>query len=182
MSSGVNVSESLQSVVELNDRLRDAPGSDGDSKLEVWVDMTTSIPKSAATIAHLTESGVSVNATVTEKLSKSKLKEVKAIAGGLGVGRVFVRSYHPETLYDVLDCQPTDTPDVIKSKYLEAVKANHPDVVGVEGEEKIVRITEAYEVLKDSEKKKSYDEDFTADLALNVEEEDFFQQTNTKMA
>ena len=53
---------------------------------------------------------------------------------------------------------------------------------GDDGGNRISLITEAYELLKDNEKRSAYDKDFVADLALNAEETDFFQSSNSKMA
>ncbi|GMH84655.1 hypothetical protein TrVE_jg5596 [Triparma verrucosa] len=184
MSEGVL--DSIDEVVSLNEELKNKPGSDGDARLEVWIDMTRDFRKGATCVSMLVEGGVKVNVTVSEELSKGKIKEVKGIAGGMGVGDVFVRSYHGESLYDVLGVEEGVEEGVggeeIKRAYYKAVKANHPDVVGEIGEDNILKITEAYEILKDSEKRRLYDEEFVADLACNREEEDFFGKSNTKMA
>ena len=71
-----------------------------------------------------------------------------------------------------------------RASYLSQVKASHPDVSSGDssGSNRIAAVTEAWETLKDAEKRRAYDEDHVADLALNAEESDFFRSGNAKMA
>ena len=102
---GGGVMGAVADVVALDSDLRGMPGSDGDSKLEVWVDVTEGVPEASGVIATLVEGGVKVNATASEKISKSKVKETFAIASSLGASECFLRSYHEESLYDILGCE-----------------------------------------------------------------------------
>ena len=181
---GNGVMGAVPELVELDSDLRTMPGSDGDSKLEVWVDVTEGVPECAGLIATLVEGGVKVNATASEKVSKAKVKEAFNIASSLGASQCFLRSYHEESLYDILGCDSGDDFDTLRASYLAQVKAEHPDVRegGDDGGNRIAMITEAWETLKDAEKRRAYDHDFVADLALNAQETDFFQDSNTKMA
>ena len=60
-------------------------------------------------------------------------------------------------LYDRLGIGPQAGEKMIKEAYRRAVKTAHPDAGGVMPEE-FFRITEAYEILSDPEKRKRYDE------------------------
>ena len=60
----------VEEIVELDAELRGMPGSDGDSKLEIWVDLTEGFQEPSGVIATLAEGGVKVNATASEKVSR----------------------------------------------------------------------------------------------------------------
>jgi DnaJ-class molecular chaperone len=63
------------------------------------------------------------------------------------------------SFYNVLDVPETATPDEIKKAYRKLSMLYHPDKNGnsAESTEKFQKISEAYEVLGDAEKKKEYD-------------------------
>ncbi len=60
--------------------------------------------------------------------------------------------------YLILGVNRDANPEEIKSAYRRAVKDHHPDVSKSPDKEKFIEIQEAYDVLKDPEKKKAYDE------------------------
>lgn len=62
------------------------------------------------------------------------------------------------TYYEVLEVQPEASFSEIRTSYRALVKCYHPDInPSAEAREKIVLITEAYEVLSDPGKRSSYD-------------------------
>lgn len=60
--------------------------------------------------------------------------------------------------YLILGVSRDANQEEIKSAYRRAVKDHHPDVSKSPDKEKFIEIQEAYDVLKDPEKKKAYDE------------------------
>ena len=61
--------------------------------------------------------------------------------------------------YKILDVPKTATPDEIKKQYRRLARKYHPDVSKEAGaEEKFKAMKEAYEVLKDPDKRKAYDQ------------------------
>lgn len=66
-----------------------------------------------------------------------------------------------QTYYDILGVKPKDSQEKIKDVYLEKIKKYHPDLYEgdkVFAEQMTARINEAYNTLKDAEKRKEYDE------------------------
>lgn len=61
------------------------------------------------------------------------------------------------TYYDIFECVPTASVEVIAAAHRALVKKYHPDVAGVSGEAKIKIINSAWEVLRDPMKRKEYD-------------------------
>jgi len=61
--------------------------------------------------------------------------------------------------YNVLGVKPEDSADTIKAAYRKLVKKYHPDANpgDAEAARKFGEIAEAYEVLKDADKRKKYD-------------------------
>ncbi|CAJ0582201.1 unnamed protein product, partial [Mesorhabditis spiculigera] len=59
--------------------------------------------------------------------------------------------------YDVLGVSPTATQREIKNAYYTLSKKYHPDVAGSSSETKFIEVSEAYEVLKDPTKRRTYD-------------------------
>jgi hypothetical protein len=59
--------------------------------------------------------------------------------------------------YELLEISSNASQAEIKAAYRKAVKKHHPDVAGNAGNETIIRINQAYELLTDPERKKSYD-------------------------
>jgi molecular chaperone DnaJ len=61
--------------------------------------------------------------------------------------------------YEILQCERTDSDDEIKKSYRKLAMAYHPDRNGgsKEAEEKFKAITEAYDVLRDPQKRAAYD-------------------------
>ena len=66
-----------------------------------------------------------------------------------------------ENYYDILQVNKNASKEIIEKAYKTLVKKYHPDLqennIKIEYEEKIKKINEAYEVLSNSEKRKSYD-------------------------
>jgi len=61
-----------------------------------------------------------------------------------------------ENLYDILEVKENATQDDIKKSYRKLAKENHPDIGG--NEEKFKKISQAYDILGDQNKRKQYDE------------------------
>ena len=61
----------------------------------------------------------------------------------------------PENYYDILGVPKTASQDEIKKSYRKLSKKHHPDAGG--NEEEFKKISHAYDVLSDGEKKKNYD-------------------------
>ena len=61
--------------------------------------------------------------------------------------------------YQILNCERTASDEEIKKEYRKLAMTNHPDRNGgsKEAEEKFKEITEAYDVLRDPQKRAAYD-------------------------
>eukprot|EP00096_Caligus_rogercresseyi_P013627 TRINITY_DN6259_c0_g1_i1.p1 TRINITY_DN6259_c0_g1~~TRINITY_DN6259_c0_g1_i1.p1 ORF type:complete len:253 (+),score=61.24 TRINITY_DN6259_c0_g1_i1:115-873(+) len=68
-----------------------------------------------------------------------------------------------ETHYDVLDVARSANSKEIRDAYIKKCKEFHPDKNLNQGDAQFKRITEAYEVLGDTQKKQSYDDSFSTD-------------------
>jgi hypothetical protein len=68
--------------------------------------------------------------------------------------------------YEVLDIPSNASSAQIRAAYRKAVKKHHPDVAGNNGDETIVLINQAYELLTDPDRKRTYDfgQDFVFDV------------------
>ena len=77
-----------------------------------------------------------------------------------------------ETYYDILGVNNTATTDEIKKAYRKLAKQYHPDKAGEDkaSEEKFKKISEAYEVLADDNKRKNYDTFGNAKGGANTED------------
>lgn len=78
-----------------------------------------------------------------------------------------------ENLYDILDVKKDVTPDQIRKAYKKKAGQCHPDK-NPDSPEATVRfqaLVKAYDILKDSEKRKQYDETGKVDNAPTLEEE-----------
>ncbi|KAK7067245.1 Dnaj1p [Halocaridina rubra] len=63
------------------------------------------------------------------------------------------------TLYEVLGVSQDASESEIRKQYQELAKKYHPDKSSVEGaQEKFLKVTEAYNVLGDAQKRKEYDD------------------------
>lgn len=184
-----------EELISMHEEWRDAPGSDGDSKMSVWCSIAASNPKlyenimqptntkagfqeMAGFVARLAEAGVSVYGTGSEHpLIVDKINQVKSMALGMGCSDFFVRTYHDQTLYNVLDVKEDSDNATIKAAYLKKAKELHPDVVSEEQrdecQELMSQVTEAHAVLMDATLRKKYDAG-VADLVLNEHETDYF--------
>jgi len=204
MSNGLNQQGvcHTQAIIDMHEKWRDAPGSDGDSKFSVFVSVGGASPPEydkvmqpsetkkgfqevCGFISNLVDSGVKVYGTGSNNPSLNSINQVEAVSLGLGCSDFFVRSYHPRTLYDVLDI-PDATSDLglIKKSYRTKAKALHPDVQGqIPDPEKvddaIREVNEAYKVLSDENLRSLY-ESGVADLILNDHEEDYFRSVVNK--
>jgi len=72
-----------------------------------------------------------------------------------------------DNLYERIGIKPSATPEELKSRYHELVKAYHPDMIQdpkekEEGQQIISAINEAYDILKDENKRREYDLQRTA--------------------
>ena len=193
--------DAAQDIIALHEEWRDTPGSDGDSKLSVWVNIAAASPpqyqkvmeptetkqgfqEMCSFVTRLTEAGVKVYGTGSEH-PKVKMKQVQQMAMGIGCSDCFVRTYHAHTLYNVLDVLETDTDATIKLAYHTKAKELHPDLNRGNEEEcvqKMIEVTEAYGILSDSEKREMYDHTGVADLILNENETDYFTSSVNKSA
>ena len=197
----------VQDLLDLNAAWRDAPGSDGDSKLSVWINVAAGNPPAydrimhpdasvkmgfqhvCGTVARLAEGGVRVIGTGSAhpELNKSGggLKQVEAMCRGMGCSDFFARSYHPETLYDVLGVAMQQSPDAVAAAYRAKAKLLHPDVNLNRGPnagaatQAMAAVTEAYAVLGNPKLRALYDNG-VADLMLNDNEEDVFSSVVNK--
>ena len=118
-----------------------------------------------------------------------KLKQVSSMAIGMGCTNFFARTYHPETLYDVLGVSADGDGEEIKRAYLSRAKELHPDVVAQHKNEgssscgvEMSQVVEAHEILIDEERRRRYDVEGVADLILNEKEEDYFASMVSKSA
>lgn len=83
------------------------------------------------------------------------------------------------THYTTLGVEMNATEQEIKKAFRNKVKKYHPDINPTkEAEEEIRKITEAYEVLSDVEKRKSYDEELKRDNRIHFEEQPSSTQSN----
>lgn len=63
------------------------------------------------------------------------------------------------TLYDVLGVSQNASETEIHRQYQELARQYHPDKSSVEGaKEKFLKVTEAWKVLRDSQKRQEYDD------------------------
>ena len=187
--------ETHEILCELDREWRQAPGSDGDSKLSVWVNLAASNPreydkimkpegkmgfqKVCGFITQLVESNMTVIATASQ-VPKVNMNSVQGVAMGLGCTDFFKRTYHPETLYDILGLDSNCTSDEIREAYLSMAKSLHPDVMQEEdGGGAMAGVTEAYGILGDVDLRQRYDEG-VADIMLSANEEDFFSSVVNK--
>ncbi len=82
--------------------------------------------------------------------------------------------------YEILGVERTTTPDEIKLRYRKLAKQYHPDKNpgNKEAEEKFKKISEAYAVLSDPEKKKKYDMFGSEKFHQQYTQEDIFRGTS----
>jgi len=209
MTNGLDQGEGgwdrMRSIVDMHEEWRDAPGSDGDSKLSVFVDIGGASPSEydevmrptgtdkgfqevCGFVTNLVEAGIKVFGTGSHHPAVKSIKQVEAVGLGIGCSDFFARSYHPKTLYDVLGVPDgTSEMDAIKTAYRAKAKALHPDVQAHSGdgmgakeaEDAMAEVTEAYAVLSDEKLRASYDHG-VADLILNDHEEDYFSSVVNK--
>jgi len=198
---------SAPTIAALDAAFRDEPGSDGLSKLQVWVELGagqpplyeqilkpvrpdgTKVPGPAAFgqvcsfISTLVESGVTVYATASHHplCTVKHMNETKGLATALGCAGFFARSYHERTLYDVLGVTDEADGKAIKNAYRAKAKELHPDVNPAEEAAGLMEeVTEAYGVLGDEELRRLYDVEGVADLVMNADEEDFYGAVSGK--
>jgi DnaJ-class molecular chaperone len=69
------------------------------------------------------------------------------------------RLHMRKNYYEILQINPSDSPDAIKKAYRKLSKKNHPDMNNgcLEAAERFKEINEAYRTLSDPEKRKQYD-------------------------
>jgi len=209
MTNGLNQgnggADNLQSIIAMHEKWRDAPGSDGDSKLSIFVDVGGASPPEydevmqptetkkgfqevCGFVTNLVEAGIKVYGTGSHHPAVKSIKQVEAVSLGIGCSDFFARSYHPRTLYDILELPDgISDQDAIKSAYRVKAKALHPDVqaqneggIGEkEAEDAMAEVTEAYAVLSNEKLRTQYERG-VADLILNDHEEDYFSSIVNK--
>lgn len=77
-----------------------------------------------------------------------------------------------ENYYEVLNVSPDATDEIIREKWLELMKANHPDKVGQDGLDRAKRINEAYQVLGTPSKRFDYDTKHPPSIQIKVNDAD----------
>lgn len=205
LNQGNDGADVIQSIITMHEQWRDAPGSDGDSKLSVFVDVGGASPPEydkvmqptetkkgfqevCGFISNLVEAGIKVYGTGSHHPAVKSIKQVEAVSLGIGCSDFFARSYHPRTIYDILELPDgTTDQDAIKSAYRMKAKALHPDVQAQnedglgekEAENAMAEVTEAYAVLSDEKLHTQYERG-VADLILNDHEEDYFSSIVNK--
>jgi len=202
-SSSPNDENHVNDLISINKQWRDAPGSDGDSKLSVWVNIAASNPpeydkvmqpqnmkpglgfqKVCGFVTGLTDGGVRTIGTAS-KVPKVNMKQVKSVSMSLGCSDFFERSYHPHTLYDTLglsnggDDGGCVTEESIKAAYLQKAKELHPDLHQGKEVDGMADVVEAYSVLGDKLLRKKYEQG-VADLVLNEHEDDIYSSVVNK--
>ncbi len=185
----------VDELITLHDEFRNAPGSDGDPKLSVWVHIGASNPpqydkvmtpegtKSAFGevcnfICTLAEAGVKVYGTVSEHPAVNS-REVQHLASSLGCSDCFIRSYHPTTLYNILEVSEDSNHEEIRSGFLHKSKQLHPDLNPDSCSHAMSEVTEAFGILGDEQLRKMYDGG-VADLVLNESETDLYSNVVVK--
>ena len=80
-----------------------------------------------------------------------------------------MRAYDKKDYYDVLDVSSDVDPEALKKAYRRMVKKYHPDKQpeNTQAEERFKELQEAYEVLKDPERRNQYDEFYLREKARN---------------
>jgi len=81
--------------------------------------------------------------------------------------------------YKILEIEENFTEDVLKKKYRELSKKYHPDV-NPSGSETFKDISEAYDILSDTNKRRQYDMERTGDFGGNDIFASFFNQQNRR--
>jgi len=191
-----NGDDHVEALSSLHQEWASAPGSDGDSKLSVWVNVAASNPNEYGKVmqpevggpqgfgqvcdfvARLAESGTRVVATASA-VPGTNMDAVRDVSIGLGCTEFFTRSYHPKTLYDVLGIQLGDTAAEIRAAYLQKAKEMHPDLHQGKEPEGMVAVVEANSILGDEKLREQYDRG-VADMALNTHEDDIFSSVVNK--
>ena len=106
---------------------------------------------------------------ISYKEAMSKIKEIYNKVINLNVSFEKDKEITPEiqmekpNFYEILNIKPNATQNQIKKMFKRLSLAFHPDTeedTGVDGDWKFRMITEAYETLKDPDKRKKYDEEF----------------------
>jgi curved DNA-binding protein CbpA len=62
------------------------------------------------------------------------------------------------THYDVLNSEMEDSLESIRRRYQKLALEWHPDRVGPESHDRFIRVQKAWEVLRDAEKRREYDQ------------------------
>lgn len=82
--------------------------------------------------------------------------------------------------YEILGIKYDATQDEIKTAYRTLAKIYHPDNVKTGSEEEMKKITEAYQVLSDIEKRKSYDRTIKVNINEEARNASYSSYTRTK--
>jgi hypothetical protein len=156
-----------EELAELDQEFKADPGSDGLSKLQVWVELAAASPpayekvaqpqlpgpaafgQACGAISTLAESGVAAYATASKNPAAGDLKHVSGLAAALGAAGLFERTYHPDTLYERLGVPEGAGGAEIKAAYKSRAKELHPDVNPGAPAGAMEEVAEAYAVLGD---------------------------------
>lgn len=71
--------------------------------------------------------------------------------------------------YEVLGVNQDASPDSIKKSYQQLVLQHHPDKQAGSASERFISITEAWNCLKDSQKRREYDSKLAQDKSLTAD-------------
>jgi hypothetical protein len=108
----------------------------------------------------------SVDISYKDALSKIKDLYNQAVTLNVRSGKKFetppINQIEKQNYYEIFNIKPNATQDQIKKMFRRLSLAYHPDKkedTGVDGDRKFRMIIEAYEILKDPDKRKKYDEE-----------------------
>ncbi|CAB4055203.1 unnamed protein product [Lepeophtheirus salmonis] len=87
-------------------------------------------------------------------------------------------SFSLETHYEVLNVERNANSKQIREAYIKKCKEYHPDKNIGRGDAEFKRITEAYEVLCDNQRKQDYDNSFSSDSAWSSPDEKYDSNPN----
>eukprot|EP01080_Neovahlkampfia_damariscottae_P007690 gene7690-12156_t len=71
---------------------------------------------------------------------------------------MFLEQESKQSFYEILNVKRDENVDIIKKEYTKLIKKYHPDVSSSETENLFLVVQEAWETLKDNEKRKKYDQ------------------------
>jgi len=100
----------------------------------------------------------SPNYKILKKIAReNKVSEDFIVEQAFSIIKYLKPKEHGVNYYNILKTNPNASQDIIRGKWIELVKENHPDRVGSAGLEKTKIINKAYDILSDSEKRREFD-------------------------